>query len=272
MNELQIFNNPEFGEVRTVEIDNEAWFVGRDIALALGYVKPYDAVVRHVDSEDTLKRGIPHPQSISKTIDTILINESGMYALVIMSELPSAKKFKRWVTAEVLPAIRKQGGYNLPQLTQAEMMLQMARNTVELERKLEAQGQLLEIQDQRLAVIEQTAQESATKLETTLKVFANPSIDHWSADMNGAINVMVATYHLSPVKFRGMIYKELEESSGILLGSRLIRRRKDMVRRGATKTEAKTLTKMDVISKDKQLRQIFEGIVKKHQAIYGVQR
>jgi len=270
MNELQIFNNPEFGEVRTVEIDNEAWFVGRDIALALGYKKPYDAVVHHVDEDDTLKQGIT--DAIGRTQQTILINESGMYALIIMSELPSAKKFKRWVTAEVLPAIRKQGGYNLPQLTQAEMILQMARNTVELERKLEAQGQLLEIQDQRLAVIEQTAQESATKLETTLKVFANPSIDHWSADMNGAINVMVATYHLSPVKFRGVIYKELEESSGILLGSRLIRRRKDMVRRGATKTEAKTLTKMDVISKDKQLRQIFEGIIKKHQAIYGVQR
>jgi len=269
MNELQIFNNPEFGEVRIVDIDGEGWFVGRDIATALGYAKPYDAVVRHVDAEDTLKRGIP---SRGGEQQTTLINESGMYALIIMSELPSAKKFKRWVTAEVLPAIRKQGGYNLPQLTQAEMMLQMARNTVELERKLEAQGQLLEIQDQRLAVIEQTAQESATKLETTLKVFTNPSIDHWSADMNGAINTMVATYHLSPVKFRGMIYKELEESSGILLGSRLIRRRKDMVRRGATKTEAKTLTKMDVISKDKKLRQIFEGIVKKHQAIYGVQR
>lgn len=108
MNNIKIFENPEFGQVRTVMIDGEPWFVGKDVAVALGYEKPTDTVRKHVDEED---RGISKMETPSGTQETTIINESGLYALILRSKLESAKKFKRWVTAEVLPAIRKTGTY-----------------------------------------------------------------------------------------------------------------------------------------------------------------
>ena len=111
MNELMIFNNPEFGAIRTVEIDGEPWLVGKDVATALGYSNTKDALARHVDSEDKRGSRIPTP---SGEQEMTIINESGMYSLVLSSKLPGAKKFRRWVTAEVLPSIRKTGGYNVP--------------------------------------------------------------------------------------------------------------------------------------------------------------
>ena len=109
MNEMMIFNNPEFGSVRTVCIDGEPWLVGTDVALILGYAKPNNALASHVDEDDSLKWGVI--DSMGRKQETIIINESGFYSLVLSSKLPTAKKFKRWVTAEVLPTIRKTGGY-----------------------------------------------------------------------------------------------------------------------------------------------------------------
>ena len=111
MNELMIFDNPEFGEIRTVELNGEPWLVGKDVAQALGYSNTKDAVSRHVDTED--KRGARFPTPSGQQEMTI-INESGLYSLVLGSKLPTAKKFKRWVTSEVLPSIRKNGMYLLP--------------------------------------------------------------------------------------------------------------------------------------------------------------
>ena len=109
MNEMMIFNNPEFGSVRTVCIDGEPWLVGKDVALILGYAKPNNALASHVDEDDSLKWGVI--DSMGRKQETIIINESGFYSLVLSSKLPTAKKFKRWVTSEVLPTIRKTGGY-----------------------------------------------------------------------------------------------------------------------------------------------------------------
>ena len=122
MNAVQIFNNPNFGQIRTLEVNNQPYFVGNDIALALGYAKPRNAILQHVDNEDALKRGIPDNQGFMQ--DTTLINESGVYSLVFGSKLPTAKAFKRWVTSEVLPAIRKTGGYisTTPNDTPEEIM------------------------------------------------------------------------------------------------------------------------------------------------------
>ncbi len=108
MNELQIFENPEFGSVRTVEIDGEPWFVGKDVATALGYANTADAIQKHVDNDDKLESQIAISGQNRKII---VINESGLYSLVLSSKLPSAKKFKKWVTSEVLPSIRKHGMY-----------------------------------------------------------------------------------------------------------------------------------------------------------------
>lgn len=115
MNDIQIFNNPEFGEIRTVIIDSEPWFVGVDVAKALGYKKPTGAVTNNVDEGDSLREGISDANGHKQT--AIVINESGLYSLIFNSKLESAKKFKKWVTSEVLPSIRKTGQYGQARLT-----------------------------------------------------------------------------------------------------------------------------------------------------------
>lgn len=113
MNEMLIFNNPEFGNVRVVEMDGEPWLVGKDVAAALGYANPRKALDDHVDPEDKQKGdGVTIRDSIGREQHPTVINESGLYSLVLSSKLPTAKKFKHWVTSEVLPAIRKTGSYS----------------------------------------------------------------------------------------------------------------------------------------------------------------
>lgn len=123
MNELQIFSSDEFGEIRTVEIDGEPWFVGKDIAIALGYTNPQKAVRDHVDDEDRGENEMDTPGG--RQILTV-INESGVYALVFGSKLESAKRFKHWITSEVLPQIRKTGSYAMAK-SPTELMVLMAQ-------------------------------------------------------------------------------------------------------------------------------------------------
>ena len=113
MQELQIFKNEEFGEIRTSTIDNEPWFVGKDVAKALGYTNERDALSKHVVEED---KGVAKCDTPGGKQDMTVINESGLYALVFGSKLESAKRFKHWVTSEVLPAIRKHGVYAVDEL------------------------------------------------------------------------------------------------------------------------------------------------------------
>lgn len=132
MNELKIFSNPEFGQVRTVEMDGDAWLVGKDVAEALGYSDAFGALKKHVDEEDKLVCQI---DSAGQKRDATVINESGLYSLVLSSRLPTAKKFRRWVTAEVLPSIRRTGGYlaGQEQLSPEELMaraLLVAQRTI----------------------------------------------------------------------------------------------------------------------------------------------
>ena len=108
MNEVQIFNNEEFGQVRTLVIDGEPWFVGKDVAEILGYSNTRKALADHVDEED---KGVTKCDTLGGVQDLTVINESGLYGLILSSKMPNAKKFKHWVTSEVLPAIRKHGIY-----------------------------------------------------------------------------------------------------------------------------------------------------------------
>ena len=108
MNNLTIFESPEFGSIRTVELDGEPWLVGKDVAEALGYTNPRKALIDHVDDED---KGVTKCYTPGGDQDMTIINESGLYSLVLSSKLPTAKKFQRWVTSEVLPSIRRTGGY-----------------------------------------------------------------------------------------------------------------------------------------------------------------
>lgn len=120
MNGIQVFENQEFGKVRTVEIDGKPYLAGKDVAEALGYANPQKAIRDHTDIED---RTVNESFTVNGT-KVILINESGLYSLILSSKLESAKRFKRWVTSEVLPSIRKSGGYiaGQEQMTDSELM------------------------------------------------------------------------------------------------------------------------------------------------------
>ena len=153
MNDLQIFKNEEFGQVRTMLINNEPYFVGKDVAEILGYSNSSKAVSTHVDDQDKIMAMIAHSQNgtMVKT-QTALINESGLYSLILSSKLPAAKKFKRWVTSEVLPQIRKHGAYMTDDtlekaLTSPDFLIKLAtelkeekeqRQALEEEKKLNA--------------------------------------------------------------------------------------------------------------------------------------
>lgn len=159
MNDIQIFNNPEFGQVRAVTINDEPWFIGKDVAMTLGYAKPENAIASHVDAEDKTSTLIQGSASNYKS-KTILINESGLYSLILSSKLPNAKRFKRWVTSEVLPAIRKTGGY-IPhdeEMSDAEIMakaFQISQRTIEEQHRkigaLEIEKSHLQVENQVMA-------------------------------------------------------------------------------------------------------------------------
>ena len=117
MNELKIFENPDFGKVRTMEINGEPYFVGKDVAEILGYNNTKDAIATHVDADD--RAVIQRSENTTLEIPNrglTVINESGLYSLILSSKLPKAKEFKRWVTSEVLPSIRKHGAYAVDEL------------------------------------------------------------------------------------------------------------------------------------------------------------
>ena len=134
MNDLTTFSNPEFGQVRTVEIDGTPWLVGKDVAVALGYKNPQRAIRDHVDTED---QGVTKTVTPSGEQEMLIINESGLYSLILSSKMPKAKAFKHWVTSEVLPAIHKTGAYesfqakqHIEQLEATNAQLNMAIQNV----------------------------------------------------------------------------------------------------------------------------------------------
>lgn len=151
MNELQIFRNEEFGQVRIITKDNEPWFIGKDVAEVLGYSNPRKAIIDHVDEDD---KGVTKCDTLGGSQNLTTINESGLYSLILSSKLPSAKKFKRWVTSEVLPQIRKTGGY-IPiehGMSDAEIMakaLQISQRTIE------EKDQLLKAKDKELIEVKE---------------------------------------------------------------------------------------------------------------------
>lgn len=134
MNEIKLFTNKEFGEIRTMKIDGEPWFVGKDVAESLGYKDTSDALKKHVMDEDKLTRCFADS---GQNRQMYVINESGLYSLIFGSKLESAMKFKRWVTSEVLPTLRKTGSYQMPMSTDQKIQL-LAQGNVELNEKVDA--------------------------------------------------------------------------------------------------------------------------------------
>lgn len=154
MNEIKIFNSEEFGILRTVEINGECWFVGKDVAEALGYERPTKAVTDHVDEDD--RDEVPIQDSIGRMQKTPVINESGVYSLIFSSKLSKAKKFKHWVTSEVLPTIRRNGAYMTDKtleraLANPDFLIQLATQLKnEKEKRLQLENQVA-VQTQQIA-------------------------------------------------------------------------------------------------------------------------
>lgn len=178
MNEIQVFKNPEFGEVRIVSINNEPWFVGKDVAQVLGYTDINHTILDHVDTEDRVNsktQGQNAPELGQR--GGWLINESGLYSLILSSKLPTAKAFKRWVTSEVLPAIRRNGGYIAGQenMTDQEIMaraLFVAQKTIESKNR-----QIAEMQPKALFADSVAASSSTILVGELAKILRQNGVD-----------------------------------------------------------------------------------------------
>lgn len=157
MNSLKVFENQEFGKIRISVIQSEPWFVGKDVAEILGYAKPRNAISAHVDGED--KKDAPIQGPLGGTQTMTVINESGLYSLILSSKLPTAKRFKRWVTSEVLPAIRKHGAYLTEQkveeiLTNPDTIIKLATQLKEEREARKQAEQLIEAQKPKVIFAE----------------------------------------------------------------------------------------------------------------------
>ena len=172
-NNLMIFNNPDFGAIRTLEMNGEPWFVGKDVAKVLGYSKPLNALDTHVDKDDSLKQGLT--DSIGRIQETIIINESGLYSLIFSSKLPTAKAFKRWVTSEVLPAIRKTGGY-IPVTSEMSEMEILSRALLITKKTIDAQKNAIETLRSKNAVQEQIILELQPKVDYMDTILQSKSV------------------------------------------------------------------------------------------------
>ncbi len=181
---IHLFSNSSFGNIRALEINNDPYFVGNDVALCLGYQRPNDAINQHVDIDDTVKHRI---RSGGQMREMVLINESGVYSLVFGSKLPTAREFKRWVTKDVLPSIRKHGAYMTPEkieeaLINPDMIIRLAQTLKdEKEKNLKLKGELANKQSQ-VKLLENEIKESAPKVQYVEEVL-NSSKTYTSTQM-----------------------------------------------------------------------------------------
>ena len=255
MTDLQIFNSPEFGAIRTIEKDGEPWFVGKDVAAALGYSNTKDALSRHIDAEDKYQgEGVAFPDPHGILQYPTIINESGLYSLVLSSKLPTAKKFKRWVTSEVIPSIRKTGSYSVPcDLSRLSPEMQMLKLLTDkaIENELAQQEQA-----RQLHQVEQ-------KVENIRELVGiNPN--GWREDCRKLI-VKIA-YSMGGNEYirevNNEVFSLVDKRAGVSLETRLTNKRRRMAEEGVCKSKRDRLSKVDVIAEDKKLIEIYIKVVR----------
>ena len=250
MNELQIFDY-NGTPLRTVEKDGELWWVLKDVCEVIGIAKHTNVAARLEDDEKgACVMGTPSGQQ-----SMIIINEPGLYNVILRSDKPEAKDFKRWVTHEVLPSIRRHGSYALAPtqpMTPAQLLAAQAQLLVDMERRMD------EMQGQPRAL--------EAKVDPAMKAFSRPAEDHWRADMDNAVKDLNKAMGWSLPKLRGKLFSELEHTVNCNLDARLRCLRNRKKKTGMRYRDAALLGKLDAIAADKQLRAIFEGIVRSYQA------
>ena len=250
MNDIQVFNNPNFGSVRTILIDDEVWFVGKDVAERLGYTNPAKALADHVDDEDKLNN-----ESLSSLGQRggWLINDSGLYSLVLSSKLPSAKAFKRWITKEVIPSIQKTGSYsviNRQSLSPNTQALYGLIDTIAaMEIRQNKQGEQIKALD--------------TTVSTMKEIMTEPLGD-WKSDIKKRVVKIAQAINKDYKDVYAEMYGQLEVEAHISLSRRCDSKKARMEKAGNTKSAIqKGTTKLAIIYDDQKLRIIFENIVKK---------
>lgn len=241
MNDLTVFQNPEFGELRTEERNGDVWFCLADICRPLG-----------LQTRDVRKRLKIDGVAAINTVDSagrkntlLFVNEGNLYRAIFQSHKPEAERFTDWVTEEVLPSIRKTGRYENRPMTVAE--------------NLAAQAQLLVEQEKRIERIEQ-------RVETALTAIARPSADTWVPDMAEAMKRYCQATGLTEPVGRGRLYAMLDREANCSTDARLRRLRARQKEIGKRYKDYMALTKLDAIAEDKKLRVAFEGIVARETA------
>lgn len=222
MNDLQVFNNPEFGEMRTVEIDGEPWFVGKDVATALGYKDTVNALKAHVDDED--KTGWQIATQFGEK-ETTIINESGVYSLIFSSRMEKAKAFKRWVTSEVLPAIRKHGAYIAPQAQPAALdaaaMQSFASAVDTLSGMVQTMARMIDALGQppgRTALPALTGGDNPfDDLPVSIKPPSNKMRRKWMSTASDKLNALAEKCGLPSSTVLHRLYQEMEDEQGVIL-------------------------------------------------------
>ena len=243
MNELKIFENPEFGQVRTVMLNDEPWLVGKDIAEILGYGNPRQALATHVDPED---KGVAILDTPGGRQQLTVINESGLYALVFGSRLENAKRFKHWVTKEVLPTLRKTGAYIMPQSRGLEFL----------------QGMLDEMKRQAAEIQE---------VKTTAKAIKDAIVeeyDEWREDIRHKVSAIQKATGETFANTWNRLYDELEKRAHCDLSIRVTNGRFRLQEAGVTKKTIEAYGRLDVIENDVRLKEIFTAIVKEYTVKY----
>lgn len=240
-------------------INNEVWFIGRDVAIALGYAKPENAIRMHVDEEDKTTTLIQGNGSNYKS-KTIIINESGLYSLALSSKLPKAKEFKRWITKEVIPSIRKYGGYIAKPLNQLDILEQSIKVMKEQQRRLEEH-------DNRLAKIESNIEQ--------IKELEQINASNWRLYF-GSVTRKIAKYYPcldmeNPYQaIRHEFYERLEAEARCDLDRRLKNKKERAYKAGLNKNKIKELNKLDIIEEDARLINSAIAVLKKMSIQYGI--
>ena len=254
MSDIKIFNNQEFGQVRVLEINGEPYFVGKDVAEKLGYKNISDSLKKHVDDED---KGVAKCDTLGGIQEMTVINESGLYSLILSSKLPTAKKFKRWVTSEVLPSIRKTGSYTNKPTCIEDVLISSLQEMKALKGEVQA--------------IKQETVKTKEEIQGIRDVVAINSAD-WKTDCKNLITKIA--YKLGGIGHIQDVYKEvystLDKRLGISLSTRLTNKRRRMADEGVCKSRRDKLNYVDVIADDKKLIEGYIALVKELSIKYGV--
>lgn len=259
-NEIQVWNY-ESSEIRTVQINGEPWFVLSDVCKVLELSSPHK-VAERLDGDEKGRNQIP---TLGGVQEMAVVNESGLYTVILRSDKPQAKPFRKWVTSVVLPSIRKTGSYSVQQLNAFENLSPQLQVLIQMEtRQKQIEARQAE-QATALAGLEQ-------KLQNTCEVIALDKTA-WRKDSEHLINKIARATGEGYGGIRLVyeeIYRSIESRAGVSLSTRLTNKRNRMAGEGVCKSKRDKLTRVDIIAEDKKLIEIYVAIVKELAVKYGV--